>query len=311
MVTSDGTRRTKTLSRRQALKVTGCSLGAFTVAGAGITAASTTDTRWRVGLSFPTLAMDDNGQDRLFNVDNADGTVEGYEGYEYDGMFVLPNGTQNTNCSFWNGCDYYRAKLPYILEWGCETSNFGEVEIIINTTPFSGVGYGAVHQFNSQHDSVAIESGAPGSDLLQPKFTKESVPAQNYFRPFDVELTVNLSNSSLGDGEVSTTIPAAIPSVDILNDLENLVNTTDEIYSQGVDLADKTTPVDLNRLDKLGRYYAYTASAAVGLDDDLPRAAAKDGIGAFTEPIKDYQERQIYGENTVSTMGGPTIFNTP
>ncbi|QLG47948.1 hypothetical protein [Natrinema halophilum] len=299
-------------SRRTVLKIAGASAGALTIPSAGATAASGTDTRWRVALSFPTLAKVEGGDEVLFNVDAADGVVEGWEGYGYDGMFILPNDTQGADCGGWfDPCETYRASLPYILEWQCEEYDYGEVEVIVQTEQNSGTGYGAVHRFETGNESVSVESGSPGSDLLQPKFTQTNVVADNYFRPLDVELEVDFSNSSLRDGTESTTINAAIPNKGgVLDRVKNLVNTTDEIYSRGVDLADKTTPIDLNRMRKIGRYYGYAATVGIGLDSDLPRQAAISGIGAFTDPIKDYQERELYGENTVSTMGGPTIMNT-
>lgn len=296
------------LSRRSALKIASVGVGTLAVPGAGVASASTSDARWWAALSFPTLAQKGGGG-RLYDVDDAWGTVEGRPG-GYNGMFVLPSDTKNTHCSWWSGCDYYRAKLPYVLQWSCEDYYYGDVEIRIYTNPASGIGYSWPHVFRTGNESVEVDSGGPGSALLQPQFTKENVPASNYFRPLDVRLEVDFGDSTLRGGVEQTTVQAAIPSEDILDDLSNLVNDTDEIYDEGVELADKTTPIDLGRLRKLARYYGYASSVTAGIDDDLPRAAARDGIGAFTDPIEDYQERTLWREDAVSTMGGPTIMNT-
>ncbi len=120
-----------------------------------------------------------------------------------------------------------------------------------------------------------------------------------------------LSSAATGDGFLcSVGIPTLFQKDETPLESENLIETTDTIYDNGVKIANRLVNGNLNTLRKAVRLRAYSSTAGdIDMIDpnDLPERAVVSGISAFEEPIEEQQERNAWGADAVPTLSGPTI----
>lgn len=218
-------------------------------------------------------------------------------------IVVIPKATNDIDClPLGVLCKQFEAEIPFIVTWNSDSIT--DVDIAVNALPErNGRGHGDRIQLNSTNGVV--------EGILRPDIQKElrmGSTESNIFLPLKLELSISFDGIS-GEKTEKTTQRAAIPTSGLLDEEKNLVKTTDKIYDQGVNIADRTVSVPLDKLRKLTRYYAYAASAGSEMDGNLSRAAAQDGIGGFTQPVEEAEEQTAWGENVVLTMAGPTIIS--